>query len=141
MSAPENTLYAFANALDLKQWPLVGQCLAGQVRCDYRDLRGTCETYSRLQYVQLRIDALQHLHTQHLFANPVVRIEADTAYCQCNAVIYRFDQDGQAFHTHAMYDFTLTRQSPSSQWQISTIKQTVLWNDGDASIHAGAKTS
>ncbi len=129
------TLYFLANSFDLKQWQAMGECLADTIECDYRDLRGTVETCTRDDYVALRKKALGPLKTQHLFSNLVIEQDGDNATCQLSALIMRSNDDGERFDTHAMYDYCLMKQK--DRWLITAIKQTVLWNQGDSTIHEG----
>jgi hypothetical protein len=129
-----NTVNRFANSFDLKSWDALGDVLADEIVCDYRDLRGVIETLSRADYVKKRIVALDHLKTQHLFTNHEIQTMGKKADCRLNAFIIRQDT-GAVFHTHAVYDFKLIQQD--ARWLITHIKQTILWNEGDSKIHAG----
>ncbi|MDF1759652.1 MAG: nuclear transport factor 2 family protein [Coxiellaceae bacterium] len=137
MSGVAQTLHGLANSFDVKDWSALGGCLADKIVCDYRDLRGVVETCTREEYVQLRKEALTPLKTQHLFSNLCITEDADSAICQLSALIMRCDEDGQRFDTHAIYDYVLEKHN--DRWLITQIKQSVLWNDGEASIHAAAK--
>lgn len=131
-------LNRFANSFDLKDWWALGSTLADEVVCDYRDLRGDLSTYSREQYLALREEALGCLKTQHLFTNLEIEVDGKDANCRVNALILRQGEDERVFTTHAIYFFTLL-QNEAGIWQIKQIRQQVLWNDGDRSLHAGAK--
>jgi hypothetical protein len=91
MIAITNTLFKFANSFDLKDWDGLKSILADDVLCDYMDLRGVIETLSADEYVAKRIAALDHLKTQHLFANVEVHVDNATAHCRLNAFIIRND--------------------------------------------------
>ena len=129
-------LSKFANSFDLKDWQTLESTIADTIECDYQDLRGESETYSKSEYVSLRKQALGHLKTQHLFANLEITIDAEYAVCQLNAIIYRQDNAGKQFNSHAVYRFHLI-QLQSNEWKIEKIKQSILWNEGDSSIHPG----
>ncbi len=130
-----NTLSKFANSFDLKNWTDLQNTLDDVVECDYQDLRGKIDFISNVEYVKLRQQSLNHLKTQHLFSNLDITINKDTAHCQLNAIIFRKNELNQIFNTHAIYNFYLIRINKS--WKINRIKQTVLWNEGDATIHQG----
>lgn len=129
-------LAKFANSLDLKDWQTLENTMADTIECDYQDLRGRSEAYSKSEFVSLRKQALSHLKTQHLFANLEITIEKDYAFCQLNAIIYRQDNDGKQFNSHAFYRFHFV-QLQNNEWKIEKIKQLILWNEGDSSIHVG----
>jgi SnoaL-like domain len=133
-------LSKFANCFDLKDWLGLEDTLDSNVECDYGELRGVIKTYSKSEYVTLRKKALTHLKTQHLFSNLEIVIDKLTATCQLNAIIYRLDNDGNQFNSHAIYHFTLI-SNQDNQWKIAKIKQSILWNEGDPSIHGGVKTN
>ena len=125
----------FANSFDLKDWEGLKSVLAELIDLDYMDLRGTRETLSREQYVSLRKTALQELNTQHILSNLVVQIDGKRASCVASTIIFR-NKDEEHFDTHAIYRFGLTNEA--SSWYISSIKQTVLWNEGNPDVHVGA---
>lgn len=128
----------FANAFDLKDWQTLADVLADTIQCDYQDLRKELKLCTREEYVALREASLKSLHTHHVFANYDVQLLSEVAHCQVSALILRQDHRGIPFNTHAIYKFTLV---PLEQtWRINKIKQTVLWNEGDASIHSGVTT-
>ena len=136
--AIRNLIFKFANSVDLKQWDVMQGCLSAQVDCDYTSLRKTKEILSSQEYVSLRARALEHLKTQHLFSNLEITISGVEANCRCTALILRkFDED--FFNTHAFYEFTCFYQHEI--WVIGKIKQVVLWNEGNPTIHAGVSSS
>lgn len=126
----------FANSFDTKDWVALKNILADQVECCYQDLRGTKQIISNEEYVRLREEALQELQTQHLFCNLEIQIDRQQAQCRLNGIIFRRNHSGMHFNSHVMYEFGLTKLN--NHWLICYIKQSVLWNEGDASIHKGA---
>lgn len=132
----ENVLFKFANSFDLKAWQALEDTLMDTIECDYQDLRGISKTHLKSEFVSLRKQALQHLKTQHLFSNLEITVQEDRATCQLSAVIFRQDNDGKQFNSHVMYHFYLV-QLQKDEWRIKKIKQSVLWNEGDSSIHKG----
>ncbi len=131
-----NLLFKFANSFDLKDWEVLKTILADQIECDYQALRGTSETLNSADFIDSRKQALDHLKTQHLFSNLEITEHEKTAFCRLNAIIYRQDNAGKRFDSHVFYEFGLVKLQ-HDQWRINKIKQTVFWNDGDASIHKG----
>lgn len=135
-----NLLFKFANSFDLKDWDGMESCLAPQVDCDYSGLRGKKETLMAKEYVALRKEALEPLQTQHLFSNLEIDVSDDRhqATCRCSALIL-LRRGELFFNTHAVYEFACVQKN--KRWLISKIKQTVLWNEGDAEIHSGVASS
>ena len=137
--AIKELLARFANSFDLKDWDGLQACLAERLAIDYTDLRGTPpETVSALDYVQARRKALEGLKTHHLSGN--VQIHYDdpfNATCRVSMAIWR-KSETEAFNTHCIYTFKVTKTG-RYDWHIGFIKQQVLWNEGQAAIHSGAK--
>ena len=128
----------FANSFDMKDWNGLEACFTESLFTDYSDLRGTPpETISAKEYVQQRIDSLNHLKLHHLVSNYEVDFPVtDGATCRASMVVWR-KSDEEEFISHCVYIFQLTRTWGS--WKISGITQKVLWNAGTSSIHKGAK--
>ena len=139
--AVQEIIIRTATAIDLRDWDMLRGCLMDAIMVDYRDLRGESPTIIAADaYVAQRREALTPLHTQHLSSNHLISIDSDTARCSSQMVIYRRKQTDNGmvhFDTHCHYEHTLQRTE--SGWKIASIKQTILWNEGDASIHSGAR--
>jgi hypothetical protein len=134
------TLNRFANAFDTKEWASLEDCLAPSLHADYSQLRGTpAETMTAGRFVELRRQALDHLVTQHLFANHEVDVHGTRASAKVSAAIFRRHADGRTLHTHCLYHFELARAE--SGWKIHAIRQQVYWSEGDRSLHAGIEQS
>jgi hypothetical protein len=133
------TIIRFAASLDLKDWPQCRSCFADEVDIDYSDLRGDAPSVLAAdEFVAQRRKALGHLKTQHLSTNHLITIQGDHATCVSSMAIYRRRssnvEDG-TFDTHCYYTHELVR-TPQG-WKICKVRQKVLWNEGDATIHAG----
>lgn len=128
----------FANRFDMKDWNGLQDCFTTSLYTDYSDLRGTpSQTLSASEYVRLRREALDHLKLHHLISNYEVDFtDLNTATCRASMVVWRRSEE-EMFSTHCMYLFNLTKTEAG--WKISGITQKVLWNEGAASIHQGAK--
>ena len=128
----------FANSFDMKDWNGLEACFTASLYTDYSDLRGTPpETISAKEYVQKRIDSLNHLKLHHLVSNYEVDFtDLNSATCRASMVVWR-KSDEEEFTSHCVYIFQLKKQD--SKWKISGITQKVLWNEGTSSIHKGAK--
>ncbi len=135
----QQVVHRFANAFDLKDWPGLEGCFTPNIRTDYSDLRGTApETIEAKQYVASRQESLKDLKTHHLCGNHEIEIQNNNAVCKTSMIICRLDEAGQEqFTTHAYYIFDL--EKIDSAWKIRGITQKVFWNEGNPSIHKGAK--
>jgi hypothetical protein len=128
----------FANSFDVKDWNGLEACFTALLYTDYSDLRGTPpETVSAKDYVQKRIDSLNHLKLHHLISNYEVNFtDSNTAACQASMVVWR-KSNKEEFISHCVYMFQVVKRNEI--WKISGITQKVLWNEGTSSIHQGAK--
>ena len=128
----------FATSFDMKDWSGLEACLTESLYADYSDLRGTPpQTISAREYVQKRIDSLDHLKLHHLVGNYEVDLnDLNSANCRVSMIVWR-NSDEEDFTSHCVYIFQLQKQEFG--WKISGITQKVLWNDGKSSIHKGAK--
>ena len=133
-----NIIARFANSFDEKDWNAMASVLADQIEVDYTDLRGTKGIIARDEYVSRRKEALSELHTHHLLTNLEISENAGNARCKATGVIYRVRGE-RFYNSHVVYDFELARRG--SVVEITRIKQTVLWHEGDPNIHKGAKTN
>ncbi len=132
-----NLINKFANSFDLKDWDGLKSVIAETVLADYADLRGAVETASKDEFVEQRKSALEHLKTHHLISNiEFLQLESENAFCRATSLIFRLKWN-KVFHSHVMYDFRLKKES--GEWKMFEIKQKVLWNEGESSIHSGAR--
>jgi hypothetical protein len=135
----ENTLNRFMNSFDLKDWALMVNLLEPIIQVDYSDLRGGPATeITAAEYANARAEALQHLSTQHLLTNCDIATSDRAASVDATCMIYRSD-GAKHFNSHAFYTFSLVLRD--SSWKISAIKQRILWNEGDPSIHKSVKNT
>lgn len=131
-----NLIFKFANSFDAKAWQSLEATLMDHVECDYQDLRGNSGSYTKAEYVEKRKKALMDLKTQHIFSNLEIVNNEKQVICRLNAIIFRIAKDKRFFNTHALYTFGLIKLN-NMDWKIKSIKQSILWNDGDPSIHKG----
>lgn len=136
MQAISNVIFKFANSFDTKEWHELKTVLAAKIVCDYTDLRGIIETLTPDEYVQKRIEALNHLHTQHFMSNLEVYVNGNGATCRALSVILR-NKNGILFNTHAIYNFKLSHIK--GKWLIHYIKQNILWQNGNPFLHSATK--
>ncbi len=134
----EETINRFAASIDNKDWSQLESVLAKAIAVDYEDLRGDPpHVTSARDYVVARREALQYLDTTHSISGLVIDVQGVRATVECSSEILR-TRDGSVFNTQAKYQFGLQRIFHHG-WVIDKITQTILRNDGDPSIHAGAK--
>lgn len=134
----QEVIARFANSFDIKDWSGLESCFTGSLYTDYSDLRGTApETVKASDYVAARREALDHLKLHHLVSNYEIDfLSTDRATCRASMIVWR-KSDEEEFTSHCVYEFQLTKQNAG--WKIDAITQKVLWNEGQASIHSGAK--
>ena len=134
----QKVIAKFANSFDVKDWDGLQACLTESVFTDYSDLRGTPpQTVTAVDYVKSRRESLDHLKLHHLVGNfEIDFMDANSATCRASMVVWR-KSDEEEFTSHCVYIFQLVKAQ--DEWKISGITQKVLWNEGKASIHSGAK--
>lgn len=136
MDEIKNIIAKFANCFDLKDWAGLRSTLHDTLQIDYRDLRGKAGHVNADDYVAQREKDLQSLAMHHLITNIQVGITGDKATSIASALIYRKKADTY-FNTHAIYHFGF--EKVEGYWLIRSIKQQVLWHEGERFIHSGAK--
>ncbi|MDC4657596.1 nuclear transport factor 2 family protein [Acinetobacter baumannii] len=126
----------FQLVFDQKNWDAFDELLADQLEVDYLQFRGEplC-VVSCHEYKGSRQQALSHLRLQHNLSNPLIRIEQDQAWLECNYQIYRFSENDY-FHSFGRYYFTLAKQQ--GIWKITGICQHLTKNIGNPRIHFSA---
>lgn len=134
----QEVIARFSNSFDVKDWRGLESCFTESLYTDYGDLRGTPpQTIKASDYVAARRESLDHLKLHHLVGNHEINfLDASRAACRASMIVWR-KSETEEFTSHCVYEFQLTKQE--SDWKISGITQKVLWNEGIASIHKGAK--
>jgi 3-phenylpropionate/cinnamic acid dioxygenase small subunit len=134
----QQVIARFATSFDVKDWDGLQACFTESIYTDYSDLRGTPpQTVSAVEYVKSRRESLDHLKLHHLVSNYEIDLpNSDSATCRASMVVWR-KSETEEFITHCVYNFQLVKLNDN--WKISGITQKVLWNDGKATIHSGAK--
>ena len=92
-----DTIVAFANAIDAKDWQNLRSHLADEIDIDYSDFRS--ETPRRITaeaYIKQRVEGLAGLRTLHVSTNHEPTIHNNTAKCQSAYQIYRIDPTREA---------------------------------------------
>lgn len=134
----QEVIARFSNSFDIKDWNGLENCFTESLYTDYGDLHGTApETIKASDYVAARREALDNLKLHHLVSNYEINLlDAGRATCRASMIVWR-KSEAEEFTSHCVYEFHLTKQE--SEWKISGIIQKVLWNEGTASIHKGAR--
>jgi len=133
--AIENTVNRFTTCFDTKNWDVMSSTLGAEMTVDYADLRGEpAYVTKRRDYIDLRMAAQGHTKTHHLMSNLVIGIEGEVATVDASCMIFRMNE-GEFFNSHAIYQFQLNKVS--GDWLIVSIKQSILWNDGNPNLHKG----
>lgn len=134
----QKVIARFANSFDVKDWSGLESCFTESLYTDYSDLRGAPpQTVTASEYVRQRRESLDHLKLHHLVGNYEIDFpDSNSATCRASMVVWR-KSETEEFTSHCVYDFQLTKQNEN--WRISGIAQKVLWNEGNSSIHKGAK--
>jgi hypothetical protein len=134
----QEVIARFSNSFDLKDWGGLESCFTESLYTDYGDLRGTPpETIKASDYVASRRGALDHLKLHHLVSNYEINfLDENRATCRASMIVWR-KTEKEEFTSHCVYEFQLMKQT--SDWKINGITQKVLWNEGTASIHKGAR--
>lgn len=134
----QEVIARFSNSFDVKDWSGLETCFTESLYTDYGDLRGTPpETVKASDYVAARRESLDHLKLHHLVGNYEIKLlDASRASCRASMIVWR-KSETEEFTSHCVYEFQLTKDE--ANWKISGITQKVLWNEGAASIHKGAR--
>lgn len=134
----QEVIARFANSFDIKDWEGLEACFTESLFTDYSDLRGTAPaTVSASDYAASRRESLDHLKLHHLVSNfEIALTDSNTATCRASMIVWRKSKQ-EEFTSHCFYIFQLTKLD--SDWKISGITQRILWNEGTAVIHPGAK--
>ncbi|MEG3851248.1 nuclear transport factor 2 family protein [Microcoleus sp. herbarium7] len=136
-----DTIVAFANAFDAKDWQRVRSYLADEIDIDYSEFRG--EPPRRVtaeEYIKQRVENLAGLRTLHVSTNHEVTINNNTAECQSAYQIYRLDPSRESqnrFDTAGNYFHQLIQTD--GNWLIAGIKQTVMIVSGNPQVHGALR--
>jgi 3-phenylpropionate/cinnamic acid dioxygenase small subunit len=132
-----DTLYRFAEALDLRDWALYRSVFADEVEIDYTSYRPGARSVMRaddwVARGRARIDPLDA--TQHSMSNPRVTVDGDTAICamyiEAQHVLTRDGVKAQ-YLIGGRYVDRLIRIG--GEWKIAAVTLQVRWNLGDRTV-------
>ena len=132
-----DTLYRFAEALDLRDWALYRSVFTDEVEIDYSSYRpgsrGVMRAEDWVARGRARIEPLDA--TQHSMSNPRVTVTGDTATCamyiEAQHVLTRDGVTAQ-YLIGGRYLDRLVRVD--GEWRISAVALQVRWNLGDPTV-------
>lgn len=136
-------MYDYAAAIDTQQWSLFASVFAPRIEVDFVSYFGTGKAV-RLPREHFARSVRRHLGsldaTQHLMANPQVKIDSDFATCtmhmQATHVLH--DRIGEPFFTIGGFYTNELLRMPTG-WRISAVRLTVLWSQGDPDVMTDAR--
>ncbi len=137
-----NVCTRMALHVDRREWQMLKEVFADEVRMDYTSLNGGEPAVLTPQQI---VDAWSQMlgefdATQHLVANHLVTIEGDTAVCTASFhATHRLAHPfGASLWTlGGTYRFDLLRAEGG--WKISGVVMTALWGDGNQELMALAQ--
>jgi 3-phenylpropionate/cinnamic acid dioxygenase small subunit len=132
-----DTLYRFAEGLDLRDWDLYRSVFTDEIEVDYGSHRpgsgGVMRADDWVARGRARLDPLDA--TQHSMSNPRVSVTGDTAVCTMYIVAHHILRRGQFQASYVLggrYVDRLVRAGDT--WQISAVTLQVRWSTGDPSV-------
>ena len=109
--------------------------LAEEISIDYSALRGEPPSVTtKAEYIARRKKAHGQTRTHHLMSNLDITFESEQAQVNASCMIFR-EYDGEFFNSHALYYFDL--ENVMNNWLIVSIRQDILWNEGNSEMHKG----
>jgi 3-phenylpropionate/cinnamic acid dioxygenase small subunit len=132
-----DTLYRFAEGLDLRDWGLYRSVFTDELEIDYTSYRPGSRGVMRADdWVARGAARLGPLHaTQHSMSNPRVTVTGDLAVCTMYIVAHHIVvRDGvpASYVLGGRYVDQLVRAGTT--WRISAVTLQVRWSLGDPSI-------
>ena len=140
-----DTIVAFANAIDAKDWEKLRSHLADEIDIDYSEFRGEIpRRITAEEYIKQRVEGLAGLRTLHVSTNHEVTINNNTAECKSVYQIYRLDptrESGENRLDTAGNYFHCLIQTTDGHWRIDGIKQTVVIVSGNPQVHGALRAT
>ena len=125
------TLELFSKAFEIKDWNLLSSVLDKDIIIEYSGLYGFSGKISSETFILRRKKILSGIEVFHFLSPLKIGINGDRALCKAYAIIYRLESF-RYYNTHADYVFGFIKKD--SKWLIKSIKQNILWNDGNKSF-------
>ena len=123
-----SVLTTFSKSFESKDWNLLLSVLDNDIIIDYSGLHGFSGRTSSENFVLQRKKTLSNIDVSHFLSPLKIGINEDRALCKAYAIIYRLDSF-RHFNTHTDYVFGFIKKNGS--WLIKSIKQDIIWNDGN----------
>ena len=129
----------FAQALDYKDWTLLGSLFMEEVDTDFTAYGVPAQKVPREDLVKSYQHNLSRegIRTQHISSNFRIAINGDTAHCVSNFLAQHYIQGfegGDEFFLRGEYHDHLTRTEAS--WKISALTFTMFYTSGNPTILA-----
>lgn len=145
-AAVADVMYAYAFAVDTREWELYRSILADRLEIDFTSYFGGDPMTIDADVAVFSVKALfpGFESTQHLMANPRVTIDGDRATCVMSMRAEHFlpNSEGDSLHTiGGHYTAQLTRTVEG--WKLRRLELTVRWQSGNKHIMtlAGARAT
>jgi hypothetical protein len=123
-----STLNVFSEAFKNKDWELLSSVLNTDLIIDYSGIHAYSGKISSEAYILSRKEMFADINLFHFLTPLKIGVSGERALCKAYSVIYRFDKF-LYYNTHAEYIFGLIKKD--EKWLIKSIKQNIIWNDGN----------
>lgn len=135
MKSVRSTLKTFSDSFKHKDWDLLSSVLNPNLIVDYSGIHSFSGKISSETYVLNRKKILSKVELSHFLSPLKIGISGEHALCKAYGIIYRLDKF-RYYNTHTEYVFGLIKKDDG--WLIKSIKQSIIWNDGNKSfLNAG----
>lgn len=129
----EDVLYRYAEALDRRDWDLLGEVFTADAVAEYSGIGRTAEGLA--QIVEVVSTALANVDvSHHVISNPRIELDGDSASSRCYLrAQHRTDrpQAGDPFYeVGGVYHDRLVRTEAG--WRIAQRRLEVTWSQGNA---------
>ncbi|MEL7028240.1 MAG: nuclear transport factor 2 family protein [Pseudomonadota bacterium] len=140
-SAVSDVVYAYATALDTRDWDLFAQCLADPIYIDYSTFDPSLDLQMpRGDWVErVRLGLSGFDVTQHISSNHRHKIAGDRAQCVSYMQASHFLKNGEGFETCTLFGYyTNDLERSGADWRIAKCALTITAHDGDMGVFARA---
>lgn len=135
-----DTVYAYATAVDSRDWELYRSIVAPELSVDFSSFNGHPPSRAAADvWIEGVRNRLSGLVTHHSMTNPRVEVEGNTAVCTMYMhAVHVLDGEPDAwFDVGGYYRDELVRVDDG--WLLSAIALTVLWKRGREDVMAIAR--
>jgi ketosteroid isomerase-like protein len=134
-------MYKVARSLDSCDWDLLRSVITDDIVIDMSSYAGESSVFGAEEWLARGQRLFPNLTaTQHLLANPVVKVRGDEADCvmEVQAKHVRVTHRGQATYDLGGYYAVGFRRCADGRWRAARFTLTVTWEEGNPSIMAQA---